>query len=73
MFDVFDNPFFYVTDDEGNYKIEDIPPGTYNVIAWQEKFKDKKTKEWKTLSASITIGDGETNHDFTFIKPKKKK
>ena len=70
---VFDHPFFSVTDDEGNYKIENIPSGTYEVVAWQEKFKDKKTKEWKTLSASVTIGDGETNHDFTFIKPKKKK
>jgi len=70
---VFDHPFFSVTDDEGNYKINNIPPGTYDVVAWQEKFQDKKTKEWKTLSSSITIGDGETNHDFTFIKPKKNK
>ena len=70
---VFDHPFFSVTDEGGNYVIENIPPGTYEVIAWQEKFQNKKTKEWKTLNASITIGDGETNHDFTFIKPKKKK
>ena len=70
---VFDHPYFAVTNDTGYFKIDNIPPGKYNVIAWQEKFKDKKTKEWKTLSASVTIGEGETNQDFTFVKPKKKK
>ena len=70
---VFDHPYFAITNDEGRYKIDDIPPGTYEVMAWQEKFKDKKTKEWKTLNASVTIAEGETTHDFTFVKPKKKK
>ena len=70
---VFDHPYFAVTDDTGHYKIDNIPPGTYEVIAWQEKFQNKKTKEWKTLNASVTIGDGNFNQDFTFIKPAKKK
>jgi hypothetical protein len=70
---VFDHPFFSVTDDTGSFKIENIPPGEYEVIAWQEKFKDKKTKEWKTLSATVTIGDGDTTQNFTFIKEAKKK
>jgi len=70
---VFDHPYFAVTDDTGHYKIDNIPPGTYEVIAWQEKFRNKKTKEWKTLNASVTIGDGNINQDFTFIKPAKKK
>ena len=70
---VFDHPFFAVTDEEGNYKIDNIPSGHYEVIAWQEKFKDKETKTWKTLNASVTIGEGETNNDFTFIKPAEKK
>jgi len=69
---VFDHPFFSVTDDTGSFKIENIPPGEYEVIAWQEKFKDKKTKEWQTLSASVTIGDGDNTHDFTFVRPAKK-
>ena len=69
---VFDHPFFSVTDDTGSFKIENIPPGEYEVIAWQEKFKDKKTKEWKTLSASVTIGDGDTAQNFTFVRPAKK-
>ena len=70
---VFDHPYFAVTDDNGSYKIENIPAGTYEVVAWQEKFKDKKTKEWKTLNATVTIADGETNQNFTFIKEPKKK
>ena len=69
---VFDHPYFAVTDEDGNYKINDIPPGTYEVIAWQEKFKDKKTKQWKTLSKSVTIGSGDTKQNFTFVKPAKK-
>ena len=70
---VFDHPYFAVTNDTGYYKIDNIPPGTYEVIAWQEKFKDKKTKEWKTLNVSVTISDEDTDQDFTFIKPSKKK
>jgi len=70
---VFDHPYFAVTDDTGSFKIDNIPPGEYEVIAWQEKFKDKKTKEWKTEKATVTIGDGDTTQNFTFIKKAKKK
>ena len=70
---VFNHPYFAVTDENGNYKIENIPPGNYEVIAWQEKFKDKKTKEWKTLNKSVTIAEGNTSENFTFIKKSSKK
>ena len=33
---VFNHPFFTLTDAEGRYRIENIPPGSYNVIAWNE-------------------------------------
>jgi plastocyanin len=33
---VFSHPFYSVTDNEGRYRIDNIPPGTYNVIAWNE-------------------------------------
>jgi hypothetical protein len=33
---VFSHPFYGTTDDEGRYRIDNVPPGTYNVIAWNE-------------------------------------
>lgn len=33
---VFGHPFFAMTDAEGRYRIENVPPGTYGVIAWNE-------------------------------------
>jgi len=33
---VFSHPFFSLTDSEGRYRIDNIPPGSYNVIAWNE-------------------------------------
>jgi plastocyanin len=33
---VFSHPFFAVTDGEERYRIEHVPAGTYNVIAWNE-------------------------------------
>jgi len=47
---VFSHPFFAMTDAEGHYRIENVPPGTYGVIAWNEG----------TLSETrpITVPDG---------------
>ena len=33
---VFSHPFFAVTDLEGRYRIDDVPPGRHTVIAWNE-------------------------------------
>jgi plastocyanin len=33
---VFSHPFFAITDVEGRYRIDNVPPGAYNVIAWNE-------------------------------------
>ena len=33
---VFGHPYFATTDEEGNFKITDIPPGTYKIRAWHE-------------------------------------
>jgi plastocyanin len=33
---VFNHPYFAVSDDDGRYHIDNVPPGTYNVIAWHE-------------------------------------
>jgi len=33
---VFSHPFFAVTDGDGRYHIDNVPPGGYGVIAWNE-------------------------------------
>ncbi len=33
---VFSHPFFTMTDTEGRYRIDNVPPGAYNVVAWNE-------------------------------------
>ena len=33
---VFNHPFFTLTDSEGRYRINNVPPGTYNLVAWNE-------------------------------------
>ena len=67
---VFDHPYFSVTDKSGNFSIPNVPDGTYEIVAWQEKFGSKKT-----LSQSVTVksGNAEVNFEFTRPKPKKKK
>ena len=56
---VFDHPFFAVSDELGNYRIEGLPPGKYTVVAWHERFGEQ--------TAEITIVPGEgRNLSFTF-------
>jgi plastocyanin len=33
---VFSHPFYSLTDNDGRYRIDNVPPGAYNVIAWNE-------------------------------------
>jgi plastocyanin len=33
---VFSHPFFAMTDADGRYHIDNVPPGTYGVVAWNE-------------------------------------
>ena len=63
---VSDHPYFAVTDAKGNFSIDSIPAGNYEVVCWQEKLKKKP------LTASVKIGGGTTTQDFTFTRSKKK-
>ena len=33
---VMDNPYYAVTDENGNFEIKDVPPGKYKVVVWHE-------------------------------------
>ena len=52
------NPYYFKTDDQGNYNIGDIPPGEYIVNAWHYLMKPQKRK--------IKIAEGETI-DLSFV------
>jgi plastocyanin len=52
-------PYFVVTDKSGNYKIENVPDGSYNVTAWHEGAKNS--------SKPVTVA-GEGKADFTLTK-----
>lgn len=55
---VFSHRFFAVTDDEGRYAIEDVPPGTYTVSVWNEAVKGE--------SRSVTVPAGSAAVDVDF-------
>lgn len=58
---VLPNPFFDVTEEDGEYEVSDLPAGTYEVEAWHERLG--------TQTASVTVGEGETSTaDFTFSR-----
>jgi plastocyanin len=38
---VFTHPFFAVSDADGNFRIEGLPPGSYRITAWHEKLGEK--------------------------------
>ena len=53
------HPFFAVTKDDGSFEIPNLPPGTYTIEAWHEKFG--------TQVATITIGEKQSQTtSFTF-------
>jgi plastocyanin len=55
---VFGHPFFAMSDTDGRYRIDNVPPGTYNLIAWNEG----TSSEPKPVT--VTSG-GMTELDFT--------
>ena len=52
-------PYFAVSDQAGTYKIENVPDGSYTVIAWHEGAKNQ------SKPVSVT---GDTKADFTLSK-----
>jgi plastocyanin len=54
---VFAHRHFAVTDDEGRYRLDNVPPGTYTVIAWNES----APSESRRVTVPEAGGDVETN------------
>jgi plastocyanin len=52
-------PYFALTDKSGEYKIENVPDGSYNVVAWHEGAKNQS----KPVNVS-----GDTKADFSVSK-----
>jgi uncharacterized protein (DUF2141 family) len=48
----FKNNYFGVTGTDGKFTINNVPPGTYTITVWQEKYGNK--------TASVTVGPKET-------------
>jgi plastocyanin len=49
---VFNNPYFAVTPKSGKFELKNLPPGTYTIEAWQEKFG--------TVDQTVTLGPKES-------------
>lgn len=59
---VMPHPFFTTTKTDGQFKIDNIPAGTFEVEAWHEKLGVQK--------ASVTLAEGESKEaNFVFKKP----
>jgi plastocyanin len=54
---VFSHPFFSIADAEGRYRIDKVPPGTYQIVAWNEG----RSSEPKSVSVP---GGGISELDF---------
>ena len=63
---VHDNPYYCVTDGNGNFKIENVPAGTYKIEAWQESLGKQKADV-------IVPADGEVTVNFEFTPKKERK
>ena len=66
------HPYFAVTDENGYYKIDNVPAGTYEIVFWQEKLSNLPAKKFNLPSNTLEIkvsDDGTTTADFTFDSP----
>jgi len=54
-----ENPYYAISDAEGNFSLKDVPPGTYDVLAWHPFIP--------TQTGTVTIEEGKSSQiDFVF-------
>lgn len=58
---VLSHPFFAVTGEDGAFEIKGVPPGTYRITAWHEKYG--------TQEATVNVGSGGAPVNFTYKAP----
>ncbi|GAX62447.1 plastocyanin [Candidatus Scalindua japonica] len=56
---VLDNPYFAVTAKDGNFKVDNVPPGTYKLKTWHEKLRseeqDVSVEGGRTVEVNFTL------------------
>ena len=58
------NPYYAVTDDQGAFQIDNVPPGTYQMVVWHPQAGPGVTR-------TITIGpDGTTTEKVALPAPR---
>jgi plastocyanin len=57
---VFDHPFFAVTGDGGRFELTGLPAGTYTLVAWHERYGQKRQP------VTVTEGGGAIPVEFRF-------
>ena len=58
---VFAHRYFAVTDDEGRYHLDGVPPGTYTLVVWNETIRGDSPRRQVTVPES----GGDIDADFT--------
>ena len=62
-----DNPYYVLTDENGRFSLEDVPPGTYDLRAWHPGIK-------QVVKQQVTIEPGENlTVDFQLPSPGRRK
>jgi plastocyanin len=54
---VMDNPYFAITDENGSYTIDNVPPGNYTLAVWHERLGEK--------SQPVTVAAGTQKADIS--------
>jgi len=52
---VLQNPYFASSDEDGNYKIADVPPGTYKLKAWHDRLPSDEKEITVPTNGSIRV------------------
>jgi len=59
---VFDSDYFAVTDADGRFEIKGLPPGSYELAAWHERYGE--------LKQTIEVSNGPLEANFAYEPPK---